>query len=103
VEGAWTVLDVGGELDLSTAPSLRQELEALIEGGAKDLVVNLEGLGFMDSSGLGVLVGAHKRLEGSGGRVALVCREGPTLKVLAITGLDRVFPIHPSVDAALGS
>ena len=102
-EGTWTILDVGGEVDLSTAPALREQLESLIAGGARDLVVNLEQVGFMDSSGLGVLVAVQKRLAEAGGRMALVCREGPTLKVLAITGLDRVFPVHASVADAVAS
>lgn len=57
----------------------------------------------MDSSGLGVLVAGLKRAREAGGEMALVCREGPTYKVLAITGLDRVFPIYDSVDDAVGS
>ncbi|HEX6231438.1 MAG TPA: STAS domain-containing protein [Actinomycetota bacterium] len=101
VEGIWTILDVAGEVDLSTAPSLRDELNSLVESGTRKLVVNLEQVGFMDSSGLGVLVAGLKRLKEAGGEMALVCRDGPTLKVLAITGLDRVFPIHPSVADAL--
>lgn len=103
MEGAWTVLDVGGEVDLSTAPSLRQELNALVEGGVRNLIVDLQRVGFMDSSGLGVLVVGLKRLKEAEGEMVLVCRDGPTLKVLAITGLDRVFPIHPSVEDAIGS
>ncbi len=102
-EGAWTVLDVGGEVDLSTAPALRQEVDSLIEDGVRDLIVDLERVSFMDSSGLGVLVAGHKRMSEVGGRVALVSREGPTMKILTITGLDRVFSIHPSVADAVAS
>lgn len=65
------------------------------------LIVNLTEVGFMDSSGLGVLVGALKRLTERGGELVLVCPEGSPLKVLMITGLDRVFPIHAAVDDAL--
>ncbi|HEX9124195.1 MAG TPA: STAS domain-containing protein [Actinomycetota bacterium] len=99
----WTVLDVAGEVDLFTAPALRERIVGLIGEGHLQLLVNLGEVGFMDSSGLGVLVAGLKRAREAGGEMALVCREGPTYKVLAITGLDRVFPIYDSVDDAVGS
>ncbi len=103
IEGEWTVLDVGGEVDLYTAPSLRDRIGQLAEAGASRIVVNLGDVGFIDSSGLGVLVQGLKRLREAGGDLALVVSDGPTLKVLAITGLDKVFAIHSSVPDALGS
>lgn len=99
----WTILDVGGEVDLSTAPSLRDKLGELMEGGSRRILVNLGDVGFIDSSGLGVLVQAKKQLDEVGGQMALVAHDGPTLKVLAITGLDKVFRVHPSVEDALAS
>ena len=102
-EGDWTVLDVVGEVDLYTAPSLRDKLVSMIDGGARRLLVNLGGVGFMDSSGLGVLVGGLKRSKERGGDLSLVCSEGPPLKVLSITGLDKVFAVYPDVDSALRS
>ncbi len=99
----WTVLDVMGEVDLFTASALRERIVGLIEAGNRQLLVNLAEVGFMDSSGLGVLVAGLKRVREAGGDMALVCREGPTQKVLAITGLDRVFAIYGSVDDAGGS
>ncbi len=102
-EGAWTILEVVGEVDLYTAPTLHDRLLAMIDGGTRSLVVDLEGVGFMDSSGLGVLVGGLKRLRENGGQMSLVCREGSTLKVLTVTGLDRVFPIHSTVADATAS
>lgn len=97
------MLEVAGEVDLYTAPSLREKVISLVEQGARNLLVNLEQVGFMDSSGLGVLVAGLKRLKEAGGDMALVCRNGPALKVLAITGLDRVFRVHGSVADAVGS
>lgn len=102
-EGDWTILDVVGEVDLYTAPSLRDKLVSLIDGGAMRLLVNLVGVGFMDSSGLGVLVGGLKRSKERGGDLALACPEGPPLKVLSITGLDKVFPVYRDVASALRS
>lgn len=102
-EGAWTILEVVGEVDLYTAPALHDRLVAMIDGGTRSLAVDLQGVGFMDSSGLGVLVGGLKRLRENGGQMSLVCREGSTLKVLTVTGLDRVFPIHATVADATAS
>jgi len=64
--------------------------------------VDLEDVGFIDSSGLGVLVQGKKQLDEADGEIALVVHDGPTLKVLAITGLDKVFRVHASVEDALG-
>jgi anti-sigma B factor antagonist len=72
-----------------------------VDDGRTRLIVNLTEVGFMDSSGLGVLVGGLKRLTERGGKLVLACPEGSPLKVLTITGLDKVFPIHASVDEAL--
>ena len=75
----------------------------VIEGGADRVVVDLADVSFMDSSGLGVLIGALRRLRELGGHLALVCGEGPVRRVLAITGLDRLFPVHGSVERAMAS
>jgi anti-sigma B factor antagonist len=75
----------------------------LIQNGSHQVVVDLRGVEFMDSTGLGVLVGALKRLREQEGDLALVCTEGPVLKILTLTGLDRVFPIHRDVAEATGS
>jgi anti-sigma B factor antagonist len=100
-EGDWTILDVKGEIDLYSSSTLREKIIQLVDEGRTRLIVNLTEVGFMDSSGLGVLVGALKRLTERGGKLVLACPEGSPLKVLTITGLDKVFPIHASVDEAL--
>jgi anti-sigma B factor antagonist len=102
-EGPWTILDVVGEVDLYTAPALREKLVSLIDEGSTRVLVNLAEVGFMDSSGLGVLVGGLKHAKERSGDLALVCVEGPVLKVLTITGLDKVFAIHDSVESATRS
>jgi anti-sigma B factor antagonist len=95
-EGDWTVLEVGGELDLHTCGTLQNQLQEL---GAKDghLAVDMAQVGFMDSSGLGVLVDAMKRMRDQDGELALVGVSGSPLKVLSITGLDKVIPLYASV------
>ncbi|MDP8959310.1 MAG: STAS domain-containing protein [Actinomycetota bacterium] len=102
-EGPWSVVEVRGEVDLATAPQLRESVLDLIDDGSHQIVVDLRGVDFMDSSGLGVLMTALKRLREYNGDLALVCREGPVLKVLSITGLDRVFPIYHDVAEATAS
>jgi anti-sigma B factor antagonist len=102
-DGPWTILDVVGEVDLYTAPTLREKLVAMIDEGSTRVLVNLAEVGFMDSSGLGVLVGGLKHAKERGGDLALVCVDGPVLKVLTITGLDKVFAIHDSVESATRS
>ena len=96
------VLEVAGEVDIYTAPKLREKLVELIDAGATRLVVDLEGVGFMDSTGLGSLVAGLKRIKERDGEMLLVCTRQSVLKVLGITGLDRVFPVHDSVRQALG-
>jgi anti-sigma B factor antagonist len=101
--GAWTVVDVKGEIDLYTAPSLKEHLHHLAEGGKNRMAVNLEGVEFMDSTALGVLISGLKRCREAGGTLALVAPREPVRKVLAITGLDRIFPIHDNVEEATSS
>ena len=99
-QGDWTVVDVGGEVDLSSAPALRAELEMAIARPTRGVVVDLTGVGFMDSSGLSVLVAGLKIARESGGDLAVVCRNESILKVLTVTGLDRLFAVHGSVGEA---
>lgn len=94
------ILEVGGEIDVYTAPQLRERLIALVDGGDRRVVVDLARVEFLDSTGLGVLVGALKRLRGVDGELSLVCAQERLLKIFRITGLDRVFTLYDSVDAA---
>ena len=95
-----TVLEVGGEVDVYTAPRLRERLVELVDSGVRHVVVDLGRVDFLDSTGLGVLVGALKRLRATNGTFALVCAKEPLLKIFRITALDQVFPIFGSVDDA---
>jgi anti-sigma B factor antagonist len=98
--GDRTVIDVDGEVDVFTAPKLREAIIGCIDGGNDRLIVNLEGVAFMDSTGLGVLVGGLKRVKERNGDLALAGAHGTVLRVLNVTGLNAVFPMHDSVDAA---
>ena len=99
--GRWTVLTVVGEVDVATAPRLRERLLQLVSHGNHHLVVDLDGVDFLDSTGLGVLVGALKRVRTNDGELTLVCTQPRLLKVFDITGLDRVFTLYDSVDFAV--
>jgi anti-sigma B factor antagonist len=89
-ERGWTVVAVAGELDLSTSSDLRELLAGQLDAGAA-LAVDLSAVTFMDSSTLGVLVGALKRARERGKELALVGVGGAPRKVLELTGLDSVF------------
>ncbi len=98
--GALTVVHVGGEIDVYTAPLLREALDKQVSAGRVDLVVDLDEVTFMDSTGLGVLVGRLKLVRSQGGTLRIVSSQDRILKVFKITGLDKVFHIFASVDEA---
>lgn len=95
-----TVISVAGEIDVYTAPKLRDQISELVAAGNYDLVLNLEGVEFLDSTGLGVLVGGLKRVRAHDGSLRLVCTQERLLKIFRITGLAKVFAIYDSPDAA---
>lgn len=101
IDAETQVIELGGEIDLYTAPEFKERMVALIEDGKKRIVVDLSAATFIDSTTLGVLVGGVKRLRPAGGSLALVCTDQNITKIFEITGLDRVFPIHPSRAEAL--
>ncbi len=98
--GASCTIALDGEVDVYTSPQLRQELTSVLDSGCLHVVVDLERLGFIDSSGLGVLVSALRRVKERGGTLRLVCTKDSILKIFRITGLDKVFPLFTSVDEA---
>jgi len=98
--GNWTVIDVEGEVDVFTAPKLREAIITILEQGKDRLIVNLAGVAFMDSTGLGVLVGGLKRVKERNGELAIVGAQGTVLRVVNVTGLNAVFSLQDSVEAA---
>ena len=102
-EGDRTIVEVGGEIDVYTAPRLREQLVDLVADGKYHLVVDMERVDFLDSTGLGVLVGGLKRVRNHDGSLQLVCNQEKILKIFRITGLTKVFPIHASVDEAVAA
>jgi anti-sigma B factor antagonist len=94
------IATVKGEVDVYTSPLLKRRLVDAADGECTTLIVVLDGVGFIDSSGLGVLVGALRRMKERDGDLRIVCTREPVLKILRITGLDRVFPVFSSLDEA---
>lgn len=95
------VVAVHGEVDVYSAPALKEQLTQLLQSGAHSVVVDLSGVAFLDSTGLGALVEARAATIDAGGSLALVCSHERILKLFTITGLDGVFAIRPTVKAAL--
>jgi anti-sigma B factor antagonist len=102
-QGDRTIVEVGGEIDVYTAPRLREQLVDLVADGTYHLVVDMERVDFLDSTGLGVLVGGLKRVRAHDGSLRLVCTQERILKIFRITGLTKVFPIHATVDEAVNA
>jgi anti-sigma B factor antagonist len=95
------VVRVAAEIDVATAPALDTAMQEQVDAGHDVLVLDLAGVTFLDSSGLGLFVAHHKTLRRRGGSVRLANASSRVLKVLTVTGLDQVFPVYPSVQAAL--
>lgn len=99
--GDWSVVAVAGEVDVATAPRLRKEAIDLVASGHHRMVLDLEAVDFMDSTGLGVLIGVLRRVTAAGGALRVVCTTPRLLDLFRLTGLDRVFDLRASVDDAV--
>ena len=94
------VVAVAGEIDLFTAPEFKEAVMSAIDASKGGVVVDLSETRFIDSSSLGVLIGAHRRASGRGGTLAVVCGSDPIANTFHITGLDGVFtPVEETVDS----
>ena len=99
--GEVLILRVGEtRLDAARAPALREELLRQIDAGHSQIVLDLSKTEFLDSSGLGALVSAMKRL-GSRGTLAIAGAHGAVARLFSLTRMDRVFALHPSTEAAI--
>src|SRR5215208_7165325 len=87
------VVSVAGEIDLFTAPEFKQRVSAPIDEGRTLVIVDLTDTTFIDSSSLGILIGAHRRLKSRGGRLVVACDAKAIVKTFRITGLDGVFKL----------
>ena len=100
-EDGRTIIEVGGEIDVYTAPRLRDKITQLVSEGSYNLVIDMQKVDFLDSTGLGVLVGGMKKVRAHDGSMQLICNQERLLKIFRITGLAKVFAIHDSQADAL--
>lgn len=103
LDGARALISLRGEVDIYTAPRFKEQLIALLDEGVTELVIDLSGVTFIDSTALGIMIGGVRRLHDVDGRMALVVATRPVARVLTITGLDRVFTIHATREEALAA
>lgn len=97
------IVHVSGEVDVTSAAVLRDALEALIADGRRQLTLDLTKVTFMDSTGLGIIVGRLKRLARHGGVMTIAASHERVLRVFDITGLDQLLEIHPDLDSAVAA
>lgn len=102
-ENGRTIIEVGGEIDVYTAPKLRDRISELVAAGNYHLVVDMDKVDFLDSTGLGVLVGGLKKLRDHDGSMQLICTQERLLKIFRITQLAKVFNIYESQAEALAA
>ncbi|MDO5627652.1 MAG: STAS domain-containing protein [Mobilicoccus sp.] len=101
--GAFTLVEADGDIDLISAPVLRASFERLFRDERIHLVMDLSRVPFIDSTGLGVLVGALRTVKRHGGDIRVVCANPRVLRVFTITGLDQVFTVFDTPDEALAA
>ncbi|MFR9799346.1 anti-sigma factor antagonist [Streptomyces sp. MS06] len=97
----YTVLEFHGEIDIAAAAEIVPYLDAVTEAAAPRVVIDLTPVTFFDCSGLRLLYRARRRVLDRGGRLHLVCSHPLTLRMLRLTGLARLLPPRPTLDAAL--
>ncbi|MEJ5255595.1 MAG: STAS domain-containing protein [Acidimicrobiales bacterium] len=99
--GRWAVVSVTGELDVATAPRLRQEAVRLVSGGQVDVILDLGGVDFLDSTGLGVIIGILKRVRSHGGELVVVGLAPRVRKVFEMTRVIEILPTFDTVEHAV--
>jgi len=96
------LIEVCGEFDLSAADYCRQEIDQKIRAeGIKDILFDLEKVAFIDSSGLGVILGRYRKAKENGGRMAISNANPRITKILELSGITRLIPVYPTTSQAL--
>lgn len=100
VDGA-SIIDLQGEVDVYTAPELKQQIIDLLDSGSQRVIVNLQSVDYLDSTALGVLIGGLKRLRERNGSLDLICPNPRIKRIFEITGLDKIFDIYNTEEEAI--
>ena len=100
-EGGISVVVPTGRLDVAGAPALKDAISELVKNGPPRVVIDMEGISFVDSTGLGSVISALKQVRGSQGDLRLAAPNQQVRVVLELTTLDRVFPYYATVEEAL--
>jgi anti-sigma B factor antagonist len=96
-----TIVSAAGEVDLATAPHLREVMAPGLAGEGEAVCLDLSGVTFMDSVGLALVLALQRELELHGGRFAIVCPEGPAKLLFEVTGVDAELALYPTRAAAV--
>jgi anti-sigma B factor antagonist len=102
-EDGVSVITVTGEIDIATAPTLREHVAQVVETSGSDLIIDLSAVDFIDSTGLGVIVGAYKKVGEREGSLSVVSGQELVRRLFSITGLDDVIPIMATLDEAIAA
>lgn len=101
VDGNTDLVELFGEIDVYTAPDLRKNLSDTLESGPNNLIINLEGVRYIDSSGLSVLLEMHKRAQAKNGMLSVISTHSQILKLFNLTGLIKILKVYPNEAEAL--
>ncbi len=102
-DGDVAILELHGVLDVASAPTFQAALQSILDDRGDRVAVDMADVPFMDSSGLGILIAAYRRLDGMGGQIALVNVLPAVHKVLQLTRTDQLFKLHDTLDAAVAA
>ena len=97
------IVTVSGEFDLARCIKLAPELNAVLRSEARAIVIDLEAVSLVDSSGIALLLNAFRRLDQTGRQLAIACPIGPQRRAFEVTALDRHLPMHETRQAALAA
>ena len=101
IESEASIIDLEGEVDVYTAPQLKQQIITLLDAGVKRVIVNLTAVDYLDSTALGVLIGGLKRLRERDGTLDLICPNQRIKRIFEITGLDKIFDIYSTEEETI--
>lgn len=99
--GHTLIVSLSGELDHHNAEKIRDKIDATMEKGFKNLIFNFKGVSFMDSSGIGVIIGRYKKVQRKGGRVCITCLNDKIKRIFEISGLFKIIPYYSNDEDAL--